>query len=276
MGLLLAASLALMAPSAGASECTAAALDAHVDTAVAAFGARDPEGFAASRTEAEEALVCAEAPLTPADAAAFHRMQALGAFLARRSELVLEGFRASAQLDPDATLPPDLVPPGHALHSLFDQARAMPPSGRSALFVPEGAAMIVDGTPGSTRPSDRATVLQLREDGGPLVWSGYVLADATLPDWSTLVAPPVAEPLPSDPERRVSVPLLAGSGAAAVAATGLLAVALGQRARFDDPQTPYADLDGHSRRANGAFLGAQVAGGMAVGLGALTVATAVW
>ncbi|MBW2257179.1 MAG: hypothetical protein JRI25_21645, partial [Deltaproteobacteria bacterium] len=92
-----------------------------------------------------------------------------------------------------------------------------------------------------------------------------------LPQWPEVeLPPPPPPPLPvveMPPPRRLSVPLLVSAGAVAAASGGLYAAARTSRARFDDPETAFEDLDGIRRRTNTLETGSQVAGVAALGMG---------
>jgi len=262
-------------PSIGRAACPADTqeLSTEVQAAGAAFSAMDLDGFVAARARAAEDLVCLAEPLTPPDAAAYHRMEALAAFLERDSDGVVTAFRAALSVQPAYELPTSMSPPGHPLHTLYQAARDAPTAEPLAMLVPPGATVNVDGLQSTTRPADRPAVLQLVAHDGAVLWSGFVKTGAELPEWPEVELPPAPTlaPLPvtemPPPVRRTSVPLLVSAGAVALASGGMYVAARTSRARFDDPETPFEDLEGIRRRTNTLETGSQVAGVAAVGMG---------
>jgi hypothetical protein len=258
-------------PLTGRATCPADSqeLSTEVQAAGAAFSAMDLGGFVAARTRAAKDLVCLEQPLTPPDAGAYHRMEALAAFLQRDAEGSVAAFRASLSVQPAYELPTSIAPEGHPLHTLYETARGAPAGEALAILSPEGASVHVDGLRSATRPADLPAVLQLVAYDGSVLWSGYVDARSELPAWPEIELPP-APPIPVVevvPPRRVSVPLLVSAGAVAAASGGLYAAARTTRARYDDPQTSFEDLDGIRQRTNGLETASQVAGAAALGMG---------
>ena len=87
-------------PARAACPADAASLGATLDSVTAAFSRMDVEGFYASRDEARKSLPCLDAPLAPALAGAYHRMEALNAFLGRDTPGATASFRAAVASDP--------------------------------------------------------------------------------------------------------------------------------------------------------------------------------
>lgn len=260
-------------PVAGRAACPADtdAFSASVDAASAAFAAMDVEGFSSRQARADADLACLEEPLTRSDVAAYHRMSGMSAFLQRDREGAVAAFRAALAVQPAFELPASIAPEGHPLRALYEQAAVATDADPVAVLVPRGATLLVDGQRSTTRPVDRPALLQLLGPDGAVLWSGRVDAGAVLPAWPEVPeVEGVAEALPVAPmpaPRKVSIPLLSGAGVAVVAAGGLYAGAWASRAAYDDPDTPFEDLDGLRTRTNTLTTASQVTAVTAVGLG---------
>ena len=72
----------------------------------AAYADMDLTAFQAARVEARGMVPCLSEPLTPAQAAGFHRLEALGAFLARDHASAVASLRALVAAAPGYQLSP--------------------------------------------------------------------------------------------------------------------------------------------------------------------------
>ena len=88
-----------------------------------AWVAMDLDGFNRAAEEARETLSCLSLPVTPADAAAFHRMEALAAWVRKDRDATVAAFRAVVEVQPDYAIPETVAPPGNPLHAAFEEAR---------------------------------------------------------------------------------------------------------------------------------------------------------
>lgn len=268
------------------AECTEVALEAAVADTMTAFEAMDAAALTAARARAQATLACVVEPVPSATAAGVHRIEGITAFLARDAAASTRAFHAAASADPDFAFPVSLVPPGHPMHKIYTAAAAMVDGPIEPVQAPAGYALWVDGREAGTRPLDRPAVLQLVTDGRA-AWTAYVPSGAPLPEWQVpALAPVVADPGPTggpedpsdEPPRsrsRATVPLaLAGAGALAASAA-TYAVAAGNRSRFDDPGTPYEDLEALQGRTN-TWMSASIGTGLlGVGLGVTSALTTV-
>lgn len=293
----------LLAPAQAEEPCAATHDDvtAASDKAFEAFLAMDVEGFEGHAADAAEALSCLREPLSPEDAAAYHRLQALSSFLARDTEAAVARFRSSRVIDPDARLPEAIAPGGHPLDGLFRRADPKESGAIAPIEPPEGGRVWVDGSADApVRPADRPSVIQLAGPDDVVVRSEYVPGPGAGPDWEGVrfaTAPraepvePTPEPEPRRPEAVIDIgtsptpaPATAGqgragamgviAGVAAVTSLGCYAAASSSRASFDDPATAFEDLDGLRARTNGLVAVSGIAAGAAVGfgIGAVTIA----
>lgn len=281
----LAALLALaLAPVARAADCTPAALDQAFADTMAAFEAMDAAALTAARTRAEETLGCVEVPIPATTVASVHRIEGIAAFLARDVEASGRYFHAAVAADRGYQFPVKLVPAGHPMQKIYTAAAAQMDGPIESVTVPRGYALWVDGREAGTRPLDRPAVLQLVADE-KAAWTGYVAAGAGLPTWDVPVIAPVVEEAPPDPRSdaepepqarsRMTGPLaLASIGALATSAASY-AVASGHRNRFDDPATPYDEIEGLQGKTNTWMSMSIATGVVGVGLGVTSALTTV-
>lgn len=266
---------------------TPADVQASADRALEAFEKMDVAQFKAEQTGASKALACLGEPLSPDQAAAWHRLMALAAFLDRDQDAAVARFQASRTIDAEARLPDSIAPEGHPLDRLFSKADPELAGAIEPLAVPDGGKAWVDGSPDSVvRPIDRPSVLQLAGPDGAVVDTRDLGARAPAPDWSQFAfggePEPTPEPEPTqpaptpEPVARAGGPhvgLTVAAGVAAATSAATFAAATASRSKFDDPSTAYADLEGLRGRTNGlaAVSGVAAAGAVGLGVAAVTV-----
>lgn len=256
----------LFAQLAFAEDCpqptTAADLRAGVAEAQAAFVAMDLAAFDAAQVEAARRLRCLGEPLEPADAAAYHGLRALVAFVAEDETDTLAAYRSALAAWSLYTLDPSYAPEGHPLREALAQAKALGPSPEAPLSPPPRLSLWVDGAAAKTAPLERPYTLQAHGRGEAVLHTDWVAAGASAPDWA-LRPPPQAASTP-----RGRTVMLVGAGASLGASAGLYGAAWATRATFFDPATPLEELQGVRRTTNGATVGAAVLGATGLALGA--------
>lgn len=245
----------------------AADVAASVTIAQLAFASLDADGFADAAGLARDALPCLVEPLTPFDAAAFHGLMALAAFSDGKDEETVEWFSAAEATVPNFTLPAVIAPPGGPVDALLVRARALPP-GAMEPVPPYDGRVLIDGSPGIVRPTERPCVLQLVRPDGTVARSYALPPRAPLPAWE-LPPTPIRRFIPKLREKP-SVPFALAAGGTALAAGGLYALGGVWHGQYLDPATPYEDLTGLETQTNAA-LGASIALGVAAA--ALTTVT---
>ncbi len=154
------------------------------DDLLGAYSRVDPRAFGDHAARFEAALPCLDALVTPREAALVHRQHALIRFVRGQVELAVASLAAAKSLDPDWSPPEALFPMGHPIRSLYAGAsRSMATSeiGQRA------TGWFVDGYPSTVAPLERPFVLQATDEGGAVVWSGYVTSFTDVPD---LTPPP--------------------------------------------------------------------------------------
>lgn len=248
----------------------------------------DLEAFRAAREQADAALPCLVEILTPPDAAAWHRLAGLDAYLAQDTHRTLSAFRAAVSIQPAFNLPSTIAPEGNPLANVYGMARNQPAGAAAALAAPAGTLVYVDGARTTARATERQTLVQLAAASGEVLWSGVLLPEAPAPNWSAfgpspdsavLTAPAggVGSPAPAATvRRRPTVPLAIAAGGAALASGTLYALAAASRSEFDDPATSLDDVEDLARTTNTLGYSAVGAGVLALGLGAVAVVTVAW
>ncbi len=262
----------------------------------------DEEGFIAIRAQAEHTLECLGEPLTPFDAAAFHRLVAMEAFLAADDGATVAAFRSSLAAQPRYLLPSSLAPPGNPLAELYVEASEPYEAKRVALPPPTDMLLFIDGARGTARPTARPVIVQILGPDGGVMWTGFLAPHDPNPSWFALgleEEDEVDTAIPLDrteePNRRSdrannirvarrqpqitpgrTKPLALAAGGAALGAGALYAAAYGLRRVYDDPSTPYEDLETLRGFTNGAVVASGGVGIAALGLGIGAVVTIQW
>ena len=248
--------LALASPC--AVQTTSEDLNAFMASAEASFAGMSVPAFEQSREAAEQALGCLGEVLLPQDAAAYHRMMALDAFIDDDPEGMLGAYHAALLLQPTYVLPSSYAPVGHPLRDAYSAASQLAPADLEALDF--GTTLLrVDGRPSKGLPTDRPAIAQAQAPDGSILWTVWLLPGQAIPYPIPVPQelPVLALPAPAAPVPRW---LAVGSVSALALAGGAWAYAGVQNQVFDDPDTPYEDLEGLQARAN-------IATGLALGLG---------
>ncbi len=288
---------------------TAEQLAEQLAAGLAAFEQMDAEAFRLAREGAQERLGCVDRALSMEEAAEYHLLMALDAYLSQDPERTVAALRSVVALRPSYKLPRNLAPPGNLLLELHREARKPLYAPQMALLEVQQASFYVDGQQALERPSERPAVLQLLSESGEVAWSGYLPTGAHLPVsviaavteedrmvvYEGGVPKPAPEPLvpevgtesePQGPSRALAF----GAGGAAVAAAGLLTAALVARSRWLENVEECVVWDGCADNSDSALeqqeqlassaralgYGAQATGGVALGLGVAAVLTVKW
>lgn len=264
----LAGALGLCLPlAARAADCpetaTAKALVQEVTAGDAAFSELDDEGFVASRARALKLLPCLGETITPGQAALFHKLQALGAFVDRDDAAAVAYFRSVVAASPGYQLPESLAPSGHPLRTHFAVAEGAVPVPEPLLPVPKDGAIHVDGRRATTAPLDRPWVYQRLDGSGAVVESALLTPGDAVPTYES-----TGRSGDAGARRGINVPLAATAGVAALASGALYLSARGSANTFWDPTTANADLPDLRTRTNTLGWLSAGAGVVAVGAGA--------
>jgi hypothetical protein len=233
----------------------------------AAFASMDLPALSTAREQGLALIPCLGEPLTPRDAAAFHRMMALAAFTSGDSAGVMREFHAARRLEPGYQIPVGVAPSGHPLVQLYEQSTAVEEGELEPAIPPRGGWVGVDGVRGAPRPAGISAVVQVFDQGDALHRSLYLLPDEPLPVWG---------PLPIDAllRKRRRVVLVGISGGAVVASGVFYGLAWRENQRFWEPvredSLDYADLEVIKLRANAFTATSLSCLGLAAGVGITT------
>jgi hypothetical protein len=263
--------LLLLTPSTFAAcpeAISAQQFQAQLQLAEGRFVAMDGAVFSVAMDEASFMVPCLSDLVTAELASQYHRLQGLHLFMSRNEERARAAFAAARAANPQAELPLELVPEGHAIRELWATADPSGPSVR--IGAPVSGHLLFDGEPGDRRPQTRPTLLQVVSPEEMPTASVWLEPGDPLPAYESI-------PLPLERDDRFSlprVPLLAGGGAVALLGGVLYGVAATRAAQFERPKPADMTLDdlrGAQRVTNTLVVGSVVAGG----LSALTFGTAV-
>ena len=119
---------------------------------------------------------CLSEPISPAQAAGFHRLEAMGEFLARNHAGAVASLRALASAAPGYELSEELAPQGHPLAMYYEIALGTVSVPSTPIPAVEGRWIHIDGTATTERPVDRPYLFQSFEEGGRVTTSGLVKA----------------------------------------------------------------------------------------------------
>jgi hypothetical protein len=137
--------------------------------------------FAAQRA-ARAAIGCLDVLLEPEDAAAFHGVGGLAAYLTEDDAGARAAFQAALAADPAWHLPADLTPEGSPLLGLIEEARAAPAPTQGPLAGTDGFFLMVDGEPSAEHPLALPWVLQVADEDWNPLWSGALDPGAPVPE----------------------------------------------------------------------------------------------
>ncbi|MCB9765810.1 MAG: hypothetical protein H6739_38905 [Alphaproteobacteria bacterium] len=244
-------------------QTTLADLNAAAARGEQAFADLDVEALNAARDDALEALPCLGESISPSDAAAFHRLMGMSAFVARERQQVTSEFHAARKLQPGYEVPESVAPPGHPLIEAYNDAVLADEGALRTPYPPVGGYVTVGGVRGAPRPANSPVILQVYESGDTLVETLYLPPGETLPEWGPA-------PLPEDAPN-VRMPLLIATGGTLLAAGGMYGVAKVYSNQFYDTTTPTSELSDLRGRTNTFAFGSVVFFGAAVGLGTVTI-----
>lgn len=230
-----------------------------------AFAELDLAALNAADEVARGTLECLSEPITPSDAAAFHRLMGLTAFANLDRERVSSEFHAARKLEPGYSFPPELAPEGHPLLEAYARAVLLDEGELVTPFPPVGGYVTVGGVRGAPRASASPAVVQVFDSSGAVLETLYVGPGDRLPEWGP-------KPLP---ERSTDhrIPLIFATGSTLIASGALYGVAQLSEKQFWDPNTPTAELPELRQRTNSMAFGGLAFGVLAVGLGTITVVT---
>ena len=255
-----------------AEQVTARTFHQAVSKADAAYSQMDLDGFQAARLEARKLVPCLAEPITPAQAAGFHRLEAMGEFLSRNHAAAVASLRALDAAAPGYELSEELAPPGHPLQMYYEIARGTVKVAPAPIPAVEGRWVYIDGAAATERPVDRPYLFQSFEGVGRVTASKHVPAGGLPPG---LEAPAAERSRGADRQRTARSLGWVSIGSAAVAG-GLYLGARRASNTFWDPATPTGELDALRNRTNALGWTSAGVGLVAVGTGGAALLVGSW
>ncbi|MBW2254686.1 MAG: hypothetical protein JRI25_08835 [Deltaproteobacteria bacterium] len=258
-----------------AQPSTSSMLAQTLAKADSAFVEMDLTRFEETHFTASRQLECLEELVNPADAAAYHRLEALAAFVAEDDHATRASFRASLSIQPLFTLPERIAPPGNPLDALYGETAAMGPSPTALLTPPPDLVLYVDGARSDIRATEQPFILQGAALSGQIGHTGYVPEGNPIPAWASAARPEETPPPPPEPvpQNQAKGALFIASGTTIAIAGVLYGYAWGSRGLYDDPNASLEELDALRARTNTATVTSLVVG--SVGAGLMVVAVVV-
>lgn len=251
-------------------------LVAGLETARQAYSDLDLEAFRDAVYGVRLVLPCVAEPITPHDAAEVHRFEGLLGFVERDAERSARAFASARAIEPNYRFPESLVPAGNG--ALVDYTAVDPDTGaRERVPPPLDGRILFDGEPGTLRPSDFPTVVQLVDGSGIVTDTAYLWPGEPLPAYAprpVAARDDVLQPDPKSPTSAVGAlrtgpnrSLLTGAAFTGVAAAGLYAGAFVVNRRYDSDQTDLDQLGALRAVNNSLVVASGAAAGVAFGLG---------
>jgi len=244
-------------------------------TAEQAFAAMDAEALLTQASLARtQVLPCVEETLTKQDAAAFHRLMAMEAFINGDEGRTVRELHASLLLQPGYTFPEDVAGEGHPLLTLYEEANELDDGVGEKIYPPPGGYVLLGGVRNAARWSLTPVIIQVFtviDSVETLRETRYVQPGEATPNWSGNVFGLTAEDLGinMDELRRPSVlkdprPWYGVAIASAVVSGVCYGVAMQQKGVYQDPSTPDAERTGLENRVNGLGTASLISAGVAI------------
>lgn len=254
------------APAAQAADCaepvSARAFAQLVSTGDTAYANLDEQGFREARFAAAAALPCLSEGITSGQAAAWHRLEALAAFLDRDHAGAVASFKSLLAAAPGYELPESMAPPAHPLRTYFAIAQGSPETFGRPLEKPKAGWIHLDGSAAKELPVDRPAIYQRFADTGALQETLVVRPGIETPGLTSERSTAQAR----RPKRTINVGLASAAGIAALASGGLYLAANSRSQQFWDPTTPDGELTALRQQTN-------TFGWMSAGFGAVALGT---
>jgi hypothetical protein len=216
-------------------------------------------------------LPCVNGLLTKHDAASFHRLMAMEAFINGDYARTKKELHASLLLEPGYSFPDDVAGEGHPLLTLYNQAATMPDGEGEKIYPPPDGYVLVGGVRNAARYAQTPVIIQVFTAGDQLRETRYVQPGEASPNWSGnafgLTAKDIGIDLDSlqrKPVLKDPKPWYVGAGVAGLTSGVFYGVAMHQKVQYKDPLTPDDQLAGLESRANGFGTASLISGGSAI------------
>jgi hypothetical protein len=260
-----------------------AELARHISKADVAFAKMDAEGFRAARWQADAAIPCLSSAVQVGQAAAFYRMQALGAFMDQEHAKTVGWFKSVFAVAPQYVLPETLAPTGHPLRIDFEVAQGTLRIDGDPVRRPASGLIRVDGRVASELPPDRPYLWQHADADGRALQTQVVGPGMKPPRYKTArgnqkPAKSVGQytKVKRNSRSGLSIPLITIAGVSAIASGISYGVASSRAQKFWDRSTPDGQLPGLRDQTNTWAWVSVGTGTVAVGAGAAAVISGTW
>ena len=218
--------LAALTLLSSAQACTAEVLQAAIDDAFSSFLVRSQDDLRAARQRIEQTVACLEEPIDPPLVRHLHLAVALDEFARypRDDDAVYESLKGVDPQDLDS-----IVSAEHLLAQMMTLTQQQTSAPPIAVVLPEGCCLLLDGEEATARPIDRAALVQLTDETGTVLLSGWLAPEQPVP---VEHCPPIATvAAPSEPGPTGRGLRMAG-GAGLAVSSGLLTAALIAQHRY--------------------------------------------
>ena len=266
-------SLPAMAEETCAAPVSAREFHQMVSKGDAAYADMDLEAFQTARVNARQMFACLDEGITPAQAAGFHRLEALGYFLARDHANAVSSLRSLNAAAPGYALSAEIAPPNHPLRMYYDIAEKLVSLPPQPLPLAKSGWTEIDGSTATAWPTDRPYLIQNFDDSGKVVLSSFQTT-GTAPAGVLSEPKPLSLLAPSKAQTAKTLSLVAGGSA--LLAGGLYLGARSSANQFWDPTTPSSELDALRRRTNGLGWSSAGVGLVALGTGCAALYVGTW
>ena len=189
----------------------------------ASFANLDIDGLNSAANDAEGGLPCLREPITPKDAAAYHRLMGMHAFASQERDRVKAEFHAARKLQPGYEVPADVAPPGHPMIAAYDEAVLVDEGELQQPVPPVDGYVTVGGVRGAARAANSPAVLQVFEPGDTISETLYLSPGTEMPLWG---------PAPTGTGRDLRRPMLIATATTGALAVGMYGAAYGMKRNF--------------------------------------------
>lgn len=263
--LVLVASLA--AHAACPNELRSTDVASALDTAEAAYANLEESGLLAAMERAHQSIPCVVDPISPSLAARYHRMVGVqrGTSL-NDADGSKVAFAAARWIEPARELSWELAPKGHPLRSYYG-AINLEDASFDDVEAPRYGRVYFDGKPGTKRPQDWPTIVQLFGEDGAVSETVLLAPGDSMPRYELM--PDTVDVPKSGPtaRQRPNRPLLIAGLATGALAGGALAFAAQRRGAYNSAAMEVGDrsrLDATRAQTNTASTVSVALGGAAV------------
>ncbi len=261
--------LLLLSLSANAQDCPAPTYSTELTGAIkeaeGTFTDLDIPAFRSATDKLRTVIPCLRDPVTRSVAAEVHRFLGIRAFGDKEPNAKLY-FAAARSIEPYYEFPSSLIPPGNPLRGIYADLELGQGTSRD-VPKPEVGYVQFDGRTTLKRPVTWPTLMQRFDDEGVVVESAYLGPEDPMPTYAVSTAVEVPDPIIKGKWPKARLPLMLGTGVAAVATGVIYGLAGGAEAKFKSPDTPDNQLDRYERKANTLVVVSGVTGAATVGLG---------